>query len=52
MNEDFDMDDEMELEAIRGHNAKKPTMSILNQKKVSKWEMDELLAEDDYFEEV
>ncbi len=52
MKEDFELDDEMELETIRGHSSKKPSMNLLNQKKVSKWEMDELLADDDYYEEV
>jgi hypothetical protein len=51
MTSPFDMDDESELERIRGQD-KKPKMGILNQKKVSKWEMDELFAdEDDYYEE-
>ena len=46
----FDFEEDNELEQIRGGD-KKPKMAILNQKKVSKWEMDELLADDDYFEE-
>lgn len=48
---DNDFDDEMELQQIRGHAGKKKNMSLLNQKSVSKWEMDELFADDDYTEE-
>ena len=46
-----EFDDEMELQAIRSKTNKKPGMSLLNQKKLSKWEMDELFSEEDSFEE-
>ncbi len=48
--EDFDLEnleDERQLEKIRGETTKKPKMNILNQKKLSKWEMDELFLDDD-----
>ncbi|MBN1274822.1 hypothetical protein JXA12_00810 [Candidatus Woesearchaeota archaeon] len=51
MTNPFDTDDESELERIRNSQDKKPKMGILNQKKVSKWEMDELFGEEDYYEE-
>ena len=54
MMEDFDLenlDDERQLEKIRGEITKKPKMNILNQKKLSKWEMDELFLEEDQYEE-
>ena len=41
--------EEMDMDAIRGQD-KKPGMGLLNQKKVSKWEMDELFT-DEYEEE-
>lgn len=45
-------DEEQELAHIRGQSGKKKDMSLLNQKKVSSWEMDELFnEEDEYFEE-
>ena len=44
------IEDENQLEEIRS-GLKKPRMSILNQKKLSKWEMDELFLEDTYEEE-
>jgi len=49
MKDDFDINEDIDVESIRGQS-KKPSMSILNQKKVSKWELDELFA-DDYYEE-
>ncbi len=50
MKDDFFVDEEAELEQIR-QESKKPKMSkLLNQKKVSKWELDEVFAED-YYEE-
>ncbi len=53
--EDFDienLEDERQLEKIRGETIRKPKMNILNQKKLSKWEMDELfLNEEEYDEE-
>ncbi len=45
-----EIDMEKQLEEIRGGD-KKPKMSILNQKKVSKWELDELFADEEYLEE-
>ena len=50
MEDPFDMEEEMDMDAIRGQS-RKPKMGLLNQKKVSKWELDELFAEDDYEEE-
>ena len=59
MDDDFEftsVEDEAQLEEIRGENSKKPRMNILNQKKLSKWEMDELFldneGEEDYEEEM
>ncbi|MFP4568043.1 MAG: hypothetical protein ACLFN8_03795 [Candidatus Woesearchaeota archaeon] len=55
--EDLDLEnleDERQLEKIRGEGIKKPKMNILNQKRLSKWEMDELFLdeqEDHYDEE-
>jgi hypothetical protein len=49
------IEDEKQLEEIRGETLKKPKMNILNQKRLSKWEMDELFLEtekDDYEEEM
>ncbi len=50
------VEDEKQLEEIRGENVKKPKMNILNQKRLSKWEMDELFLDsdkdDDYEEEM
>jgi hypothetical protein len=47
------VEDEQQLEEIRGENSRKPRMNILNQKKLSKWEMDELFldAEGEEYEE-
>ena len=46
------LEDENQLEEIRSRReSKKPSMSILNQSKLSKWEMDELFLGDDYEEE-
>jgi hypothetical protein len=57
--DDYDfssIEDEKQLEEIRGENLKKPKMNILNQKRLSKWEMDELFLEhnrdEDFDEEV
>jgi hypothetical protein len=56
--EEFDVANveyEEQLEEIRGETQKKPKMAILNQKKLSKWEMDSLFLdkdrEEDYEEE-
>jgi hypothetical protein len=49
MNEDMEYESDLALEGIRGGD-KKPKMTILNQKKVSKWELDELMG-DDFAEE-
>jgi len=50
------IEDEKQLEEIRGETLKKPKMNILNQKRLSKWEMDELFLDqdkdDDYDEEM
>ena len=35
-------DDEFVLDEVRGSHGKKPKMSILNKKKISSFEMDEL----------
>ena len=40
------LEDERQLEKIRGETIKKPKMSILNQKKLTKWEMDELFLDE------
>lgn len=48
------LEDERQLEKIRGETGrKKPKMNILNQKKLSKWELDELFLEeqDDFYDE-
>lgn len=45
------MEDEEMLDEIRGETTKKPKLSILNQKKVSNWEMDELFTEEESYEE-
>ncbi|MFW6282605.1 MAG: hypothetical protein ACOC1P_00935 [Minisyncoccales bacterium] len=54
--EEFDLEnleDERQLEKIRGEGPKKPKMNILNQKKLSRWELDELFLdeEDDHYDE-
>lgn len=46
-----DENDEQDLAKLRGGSSKKPKMAVLNQKSVSKWEMDELFADDDGYEE-
>jgi len=50
------LEDEEQLEEIRGESTRKPRMNILNQKRLSKWEMDELFLdsdkEEDYDEEM
>ena len=54
MIDDFDMtnvEDEKVLEEIRGENIRKPKLSALNQKKLSKWEMDELFMDGEEYEE-
>lgn len=38
-------DDEFVLDEVRGAHGKKPKMSVLNKKKLSSWEMDELFME-------
>lgn len=45
------VEDEKQLEEIRGETQKKPKMEILNQKKLSKWEMDELFLDNETYEE-
>jgi len=46
------LEDEHQLEKIRSETTRKPKMNILNQRKLSRWEMDELfLDEEDQFEE-
>jgi len=46
------VEDERQLEKIRGETGKKPKMNILNQKKLSRWELDELfLEESEQYEE-
>ena len=46
------IEDERQLEKIRGETARKPKMNILNQKKLSTWEMDELfLDEEEQYDE-
>jgi len=45
------IEDENILEKIRGETKRKPEMSILNQKKINKWEMDELFNEENEYEE-
>jgi len=37
--------DDFILDEVRGSHGKKPRMSVLNKKKVSSWEMDELFLE-------
>lgn len=52
--DDFDttsIEDEQMLDEIRGETTKKPKLSLLNQKKVNKWEMDELFTDDEQYEE-
>ncbi|MGV8161818.1 MAG: hypothetical protein ACP5N2_00620 [Candidatus Nanoarchaeia archaeon] len=44
------IEDEQQLEEIRGENSKKPKMNILNQKRLSKWEMDELFLDNEHEE--
>ena len=44
-------EDEHQLEEIRGEQGKKPKIEILNQKKLSKWEMDELFLNEEEYEE-
>lgn len=45
------VEDEKVLEKIRGETVKKPKLSMLNQKKISKWEMDELFLDEEEYEE-
>ncbi len=45
------IEDEHQLEEIRGEHTKKPKLEILNQKKLSKWEMDELFLNEEEYEE-
>ena len=44
------MEDEFQLEEIRSRKQSKKDINLLNQKNLSKWEMDELFL-DDYQEE-
>ncbi len=39
-------DDEFEFDEIRGSHGRKPKMAILNKKKLSSFEMDELFLEE------
>lgn len=49
--EDFDdfetrhMDEDFEFDEIRGAHGKKPKMAVLNKKKISSYEMDELFLD-------
>ena len=38
-------DDEFEFDEVRGSHGKKPKMAILNKKKLSSYEMDELFLD-------
>lgn len=50
MQDDYGHEDELDI--LRNVSDKKRDMGLLNQKKVSKWEMDELFAEEEeYLEE-
>lgn len=52
--EEIDMgniEDENKLEEIRGEVRRKPRMNLLNQKKINRWEMDELFGDEDSYEE-
>jgi len=49
MQDPFEIEEDIDMDAIRGQE-KKPGINILNQKKVSKWELDELFL-DEYEEE-
>lgn len=44
-------EDEFQLEEIRSSKQSKRNLNLLNQKKLSKWEMDELFLDDTYEEE-
>ena len=44
------MDEEFEFDEIRGAHGKKPKMAVLNKKKLSSYEMDELFL--DFWKEV
>lgn len=45
------VEEEFQLEEIRNSKQSKRNMNLLNQKRLSKWEMDELFLEDSYEEE-
>jgi hypothetical protein len=45
------VEEEFQLEEIRNSKQSKRNMNLLNQKRLSKWEMDELFLEDTYEEE-
>ena len=45
------VEDENTLEEIRGEGRRRPRMTLLNQKKINRWELDELFNEDDKYEE-
>lgn len=45
------IEDEQMLDEIRGETTRKPKISLLNQKKVSKWELDELFTDEEEYEE-
>ena len=45
------IEDEQMLEEIRGGTTKKPKLSLLNQKKINKWDMDELFTDQETYEE-
>lgn len=43
---DFEDDEEFMFDEVTGGRSKKPVMSVLNKKKVSKYELDDLFAEE------
>jgi len=43
--DDEGMEDEFEFDMVRGGHGKKPKMAVLNKKKLSSFEMDELFLE-------
>ena len=45
------IEDEFQLEEIRSSSKSKKDLNILNQKRLSRWEMDELFLDDSYEEE-
>ncbi|MFT4260961.1 MAG: hypothetical protein ACMXX9_00840 [Candidatus Woesearchaeota archaeon] len=51
MNDINTIEDEFQLEEIRSSKQSKKNINLLNQKNLSKWEMDELFLDDSYEEE-